>query len=344
MNPYDFVPIEDVENPPKLQKPTLHHKFEGLAGRIVCQLTAETPIFIPKSEPIEPKRFIKRNKVPIIPGSSLKGLFRNLVETVANGCFLLFDGKYERPPVHYEAKLPKGFGKCTSKDELCIACRMFGMLARREVFSGNVSVSDAVTEEGKYSEHAPIYTKALMGPKPRHEIFYLDPKKEYIAGRKFYFHSPQGIHTDQKKTGYNQYICPLNPGSEFTFTVDFTNLKEDELPVLLYALVLEPTMRHKIGLAKPLGLGSVKIEVQKIIQIDYHQRYLAQAEPVELTGKACEEYIARQIEPFTSHIESKTLSALRRIWEWEPKKSTHYVYPDQQWFRKHSQTPIAQTP
>jgi len=343
MNPYDFVPI-DFQRKPERREPLTHEKFQGKAGRITCQLTAETPIFIPEAEAQDPKPFITRNGLPIIPGSSLKGLLRNLVETVANGCFLLFDGKYERYRVDYTKKLPRDFRRCRSNRELCIACRMFGMLERRDVFLGNVSISDAMTKSGQYTAHRPIYTTTLMGPKPRHRAFYLDPSGQYIAGRKFYFHSPNKIYTDRSKTPYNQHICPLDKGSIFTFTVDFRNLQDDELSALLYAVVLEPGMRHKTGLAKPLGLGSVKIEIENITLIDYQRRYTDQAAPDELTGSVCEAYISDKIVPFINNTTSDTLNALRRIWKWDPKDRTSYVYPNQSWFRTHSRDSINKTP
>ena len=342
MNPYDFVPI-DFSKPPERREPVLHHKFDGKAGKIECRLTTETAIFIPANIPAQPKRFITRNGLPIIPGSSLKGLCRNLVETVVNGCFLLFDGSYEKHLVDYTGKLPKAFHKCTSNGSLCIACRMFGMLEHGEVFWGNVSISDAVTEPDSYSEHEPIYTAAMMGPKPRHETFYLDPSKKHIAGRKFYFHSPNHLYTHHSKTLYNEYIRPLNAGSVFTFAVGFTNLRDNELAALLYALVLEPTMRHKIGLAKPAGLGSVKIEIMKMTLIDYHQRYTMQAAS-ELTGISCESYILKKIASFKNNETSDTLRALRRIWKWNPDDHTSYVYPDHAWFESHSQVPLSKTP
>jgi CRISPR/Cas system CSM-associated protein Csm3 (group 7 of RAMP superfamily) len=349
MNPYDFVPI-DFTTSPKRRPPLLHDKFQELSGRIDCQLTAETSIFIPETESPEPKQFITRNDIPIIPGSSLKGMLRNLVETIGSGCFVLFDEMYERRRVDYGKYLPKSFRKCDSLEKLCIACRMFGMLERGEVFLGNVSVSDATTEPGRYTQSPPIYTKALMEPKPRHQAFYLrkvqkpgsTEARTYLAGRKFYFHSPR-VLTDTSKTKYNQHICPLAKGSVFTFTVDFTNLSNDELPVLLYALALEPTMRHKIGLAKPLGLGSVKIEIKQIILIDYKQRYTTQAAPQELTGTACDDYIKEKIAQFTNNKQSETLNALRRIWKWDPQDRTIYAYPDQGWFRKHSQVSVGKT-
>ncbi len=344
MNPYDFVPTDFGANPVR-RAPLTHEKFQGKAGRIECRLTAETPIFIPESRERQeefqdaPQNFITRNGVPIIPGSSLKGLLRNLVETVGNGCYLLFDEAYERRRFDYSGKLPQPFHKCTNAQLLCIACRMFGMLERRAVFQGNVSVSDALTASGRYSKHAPMYTKPLMGPKPRHKAFYLNDTQNHIAGRKFYFHSQQ-IRQDTRKTPYNQYICPLNPDSQFTFTVDFHNIQDDELAVLLYALALEPTMRHKIGLAKPVGLGSVKIEIATIELIDYQQRYRKQAAPQKLTGADCQTYVDSRIAAYTQGAQANTptMQALRRIWNWNPEDDTQYAYPPQSWFKANSQT------
>lgn len=334
-NVYDFVPI-DYTVPPVRKPPVLHHKFDGLAGQIACRLTTETPIFIPEAESPDPKKFITRNGLPIIPGSSLKGLLRNLVETVGNGCFLLFDGTYERHRVDYSKKLHPDFQKCKTND-LCIACRMFGMLDHGNVFQGNVSISDATTLAGQYKTHPAIYTRALMEPKPRHKSFYLDSTEKYLAGRKFYFHNQRAIQTDQRKTDYNQYVTPLNKGSVFTFTVSFTNLREDEFAALLYAIVLEPNVRHKIGLAKPLGLGSVKIEATEMTLIDYRQRYsLDRAAPVKKTDAACKEAIEEYITPYTSNTTSQTLQALRRIWKWDTTDRTNHAYPDQKWFRAHS--------
>lgn len=352
MNPYAFVPT-DFSKPPQRSKPLTHEKFQGRAGRIECRLTAETPIFIPENRERleefehEPQTFITRSGLPVIPGSSLKGLLRSLVETVGNGCYLLFDGKYERRRTDYSRKLPEAFHNCSKLEELCIACRMFGMLERRKVLLGNVSVSDARTRPGEYTEHDPIYTKPLMTPKPRHQAFYLNEHGQ-IAGRKFYFHSPNQIQTDTRKTPYNQHICPLNPGSRFTFTVDFQNIRDAELAVLLYALVLEQNppkreMRHKIGLAKPVGLGSVKIEITKISLIDYQRRYTTSAAPDELTGRDCEAYLAEQLAPLAAD-DSDTLTALRTIWAWKPDDDTRYVYPGQSWFRANSAAPLEQTP
>jgi len=263
MNPYDFVRI-DWKNPPERHSPIYHEKFNGLSGEISGKIIAETPIFIPQKDTDNPKLFIQnKNQEYIIPGSSLKGLFRNLAETLGNGCFLLLDSH----------KIPDKFKKCSNPKKLCIACRMFGTIQGSDVFKGKVFFNDAIAT--LINQHESVYTVDLMTPNPRHETFYIGDDGN-IAGRKFYFHHAnlkQSALLKRHDTRYNQHIKPLGAGTEFEFSVEFVNLEEIELKTLLYVLVLEPEMRHKVGYAKPNGLGSVKINLTKIKLIDYVSRY-----------------------------------------------------------------------
>ena len=339
MNPYDFVPI-DWNNPPERHRPLQHDRFSEKSGKIEGTITAETPIFIfpsPKSDH-EPHLFIKNNQGKhIIPGSSLKGLFRNLVETIGNGCFLLFDKKYN-------SKLPSNFKKCNT-DNLCIACRMFGRIPDRgdnsNLHRGKVSFNDAV--EIDICTHNPVYTIVLMGPKPHHSAFYLDPNGQRIAGRKFYFHQHE-IQTESKKTDFNQYITPIDKGSQFAFSAQFTNLEDIELQTLLYALELKPNMRHKLGYGKPAGFGSVRFEITKLTLIDYAQRYTAARGTEYIEGNRLEAYLSQQTRQFRDNTTSKTLNALRRIWRWDPNDETQYRYPNHAWFGENSKEPISRTP
>lgn len=347
MNPYDFVPIDWDKSP--IRKPASpHDKFSGMSGKIEGTITAETPVFIFDS----PKRmrgaepFITNQQGQhIIPGSSLKGLFRSLVETVGNGCFLFFDRIYEdedgNKNIDYTTELPEDLKKCETVD-LCIACRMFGAMHSSDMLSlGHVSFNDAV--EVSICEHEAVYTIALMGPKPRHEAFYLDPEQG-IAGRKFYFHQPRGIPpAPQTKTDYNEHITPVNIGSQFTFSLQFTNLETLELQTLLYTLDLEQDMRHKIGYAKPAGFGSVRFDITKLTLIDYANRYVANQGTTEYEGEDLKTYASEQTQLFTGDTTSPTLNALRRIWRWDPNDTTSYRYPSQDWFDKNSNAPISDT-
>lgn len=107
MNPYDFARI-DWNRPPKRDKPTWHHRLTSpdnkqlYSGSLEIDIYAETPLFIadPRAVPSDshqPANSMKNQQGKyIIPGSSLKGMLRSVVETIGNGCLTLFDGDYER--------------------------------------------------------------------------------------------------------------------------------------------------------------------------------------------------------------------------------------------------------
>lgn len=69
-----------------------------------------------------------------------------------------------------------------------------------------------------------------------------------------------------------QPLRPLQPGSTFQGRIYFDNLSEIELGALLFVLDLPEGCCHKLGLGKPLGLGSVALKVE-LTTIDRQQRY-----------------------------------------------------------------------
>lgn len=342
MNPYDFVRT-DWHNPPERQKPKEHHKYypECLSGSILCQLTAETLIFIPTSDSEGTLRqyFATHRKEDrsvdertyYIPGSSLKGMLRSLVEVVGNGCYSKFDGIYEKNKVYYIDRLPRDFQKCQSRNLLCIGCRLFGFLEGKKVHKGFVQISDAEfisgEEFGKFKLHS------IGGPSPHHDAFYLDADKKRIAGRKFYFHSRNPLAG--KESDFNSpVIYPIKAGATFNFRINFDNLSQSELNTILYALVLEENMRHKIGYAKPLGLGSVKIEIIELQIIDRQFRYSTpEKQNKSLNGAELQQYLNKYLENFLND-HSVTFKDLRRIWAWPPPKGVKYEYPSYEWFRE----------
>ena len=363
MNPYDFARI-DWNRPPSRRAPIWHHQLIGqngqplYSGSLEVDLFAETPLFI--SDPINDLDDLgqaalsmqNRRGYYIIPGSSLKGMLRGVVEALGNGCLTLFDGDYERRSNHavdYRDKAPRSFQRCESNSQLCIACRIFGMLKERSdsVFLGKVNVGDAVAVAGKVYEYGETHLDALMGPKPHHQAFYLDGAKRYLAGRKFYFHH---LELTPARDGARQiFILPLDYNAQFRVRVDFTALEADEFGALLFAIALEEEMRHKIGYGKPLGLGSVYLQPVKLRLIDYAARYRAGAAggKTELEGEAMWKKLYTHINDFLQHHAAPlALDDLRRIWRWEPDPNVNYHYPDRAWFDApgNSMLPIAQTP
>jgi hypothetical protein len=338
MNPYDFVRV-DWDQPPQRRAASQHDHFAGLSGRIEATLTAETPLFVKRGNTSE---FFTINNKPAIAGSSLKGLFRSVVETVAQSCFWF---SVEAPP--------RDFRPCSSLAALCPACRLFGLISqtnKNTLRAGNVGFEDAVCVNRV--EHPPIYTAILSSPKPRHTAFYFDDD-DIIAGRKFYFHHradnlltatgwlPANAAPEKRQ---NQYLRPLGIGSAFTFAAEFVNVAEDDFAALLYALTLEPEMRHHFGYAKPCGLGTVRIELTKLTLRDVTARYRQGASATEFVGTLLAAEISRRVTPFVDTIPSCTLNDLRHIWRWPPDPNVNYGYPTQAQFKANSDEPISTTP
>lgn len=354
MNPYDFARI-DWDRPPERRKPIWHHRLSGeqplYSGHMDVNIYAETPLFVsdPRNVSRDPRRPTQsmQNKQGdyIIPGSSLKGMLRGVVEALGNGCLTLFDGNYKKERVNYNEQVLPAFQHCSTNTDLCIACRSFGMLKERAggVFLGKVNIGDARTDPDKVYKYDPMYTAILVEPKPHHQAFYLDDKERYIAGRKFYFHhsadmKPETASGPKSMGGKpaNRYIQPLDYDTQFTFRVDFTNLEADEFGALILAAILEKEMRHKIGYGKPLGLGTVYLVPIHLTLIDYSTRYTQPGSGKrELTGNAMWDVLYEHSNNFIreNHLQTLAMDDLRRIWRWPPESGVEYYYPSKRdWF------------
>ena len=69
-------------------------------------------------------------------------------------------------------------------------------------------------------------------------------------------------------------IAPLPAGSEFIFEVDFSNLSLVELRELCASLTPHSSFEHKLGMGKPIGLGSTRVILEGLFLIDRKARYL----------------------------------------------------------------------
>lgn len=94
------------------------------------------------------------------------------------------------------------------------------------------------------------------------------PGQTVIRGHKLYWHKGAATLKDIReseaiKEGDKQHtrIQPVRPDVQFTFQIDFENLRPAELGALLRVLRIAaaPAYRLKLGMGKPLGMGAVKI-------------------------------------------------------------------------------------
>lgn len=219
--------------------------------------------------------------------------------------------RVEIPRTRYQKsradRLPPAYHQCTDPDHLCAACQLFGFIADLQGVRGRLSFTDAEWQSGpgELEDYFPL--QVLGEPHPTSCNFYLlDPQKPsqvrnydglkitdgrgktegpagevQLRGRKFYHHHPPKswqayrCSDPQKFQRLLNEVKPLEPGNVFTFRVHFRNLSDAELGLLLYGLLLEEPLRHKLGLAKPLGFGTVKISCRSLTGSREGQRYVS---------------------------------------------------------------------
>ncbi len=100
INPYNFVRLPSDTGTDDRSAPfQLHHKYQDncYTGRLVCSLKVITPLFIPDPGTRElidggkkgERLYFNRNSNgnPSIPATSIKGMIRNIYETITSSCF-----------------------------------------------------------------------------------------------------------------------------------------------------------------------------------------------------------------------------------------------------------------
>ncbi len=207
-----------------------------------------------------------------------------------------------------EEKEKKDEAAKDDKESLALASRLYPSPARLE---GIRNTDDTDWEpDGKNNpytcdrknEGSWVTLKILSSPKPPSPAMYfkladgkggyikkreLDPAKHQPQGRKFYLHrwphdiadpwksDPQQMKEPYRRAKQQVKVCPVKPRAVFYFHIDFENLSDLELGLLLYALRPSKEFRHKIGMGKALGLGRSRIEPVGLFRIDRIDRYSA---------------------------------------------------------------------
>jgi len=349
LNPYHFVPVA-----PKPMDPTadatagvelpseLHHDryVAGTrSGRIICRLTAVTPIVVGGSQTpadrkpttVEPYRAApvengnQAGAQPAIPASTLRGMFSSLVEAASNSALRILEKDWPggggieiKWPDRNGVPGPREFFKAVGADlvpltpartTITAAERVFGYVeedppANRpaRALASRIRFADGLVREGvKVVLDRKVKLRILASPKPPSPSFYflkggdlgvaraafiprgsMLPSQHLPRGRKLFFHhdvenkakpwkssTPANHDRDEQRL----YVTPIHRNTEFFFHVDFDNLLDAELDLLCFGLKPSNKFLHKIGLGKPLGLGSANVEILGILTVDRQTRY-----------------------------------------------------------------------
>lgn len=193
---------------------------------------------------------------------------------------------------------------CQDINQLCPACTLFGIAKKDATAASRVRFTDALVVEkknnpGDYYDEVRIL-KELASPKLSATEFYLEKNPDYsnlwnydysinwqshrygipgykpkIRGRKFYWHHKNPApYVEKEKENDPDYVSdrnvavrPLKKRTFFAFKVYFNNITESELKKLLWILEIggqKEIHGHKIGMGKPIGMGSIRITISNI--------------------------------------------------------------------------------
>ena len=251
--PFDYVPFASRVERGSL---TGHHRYDPnlLTGTLHGEIVVLTPLHIASggielTERVAPqfvrhtpliKAFVRSGGVRVVPGSTLKGAVRSVVEAITPSTVGIVD---RRTGVPQALEGPRGIDKKKppTNNRLSPADRMFGVMD----YLGPVQFSDApqIGEAVALVEQPSLFAPRAQGP---------------VKGRKFYKHG-------RPATGNvpTESVPPTD--GRFSWRCDFSNLSAAELGVLLIALGQgEPPLHLKIGGGKPACYGSVRMQLAEL--------------------------------------------------------------------------------
>lgn len=187
----------------------------------------------------------RSNGKVVIPGSSLKGCVRSMVEAVTASCISKSSANTRRAS--------PSLNECTvnaRRAEVCPACAIFGAMG----YMGRVQIADAQMLSGSVRA---VQMPALFGPRGRGKAY--EPSGSHGMGcRKFYFN-----HKRAATGNIPSEVCEM--GSRFQLQIKVSNLSEAELGLLLLVLAQAESFAIKIGGGRPVGYGGAKIELTKLV-------------------------------------------------------------------------------
>lgn len=247
---------------------------------------------IPGSE----MRGMLRNNFEILTNSCMSAIDNEINISTRNGK-MKREKKYNLNDFINEHKV------CSDKNNLCPACSLFGIIGKSFQVSSHIRVSDLTCDVSNEEAQAEecydkcVTLKPLATPKLSNTEFYLKrpedawfwnydyyidkngnaiTKLPEINGRKFYWHQMDVQLEDQEKTKLNISIRPVKKGIKFNGKIFFDKISKTELNQLIYLLnagdegpLEDKKHGYKLGTAKPLGLGSIAVSVNKVKWLSY---------------------------------------------------------------------------
>ena len=295
--PYNFVPVtEHIYHPPWAALVSHDVPFaDGICGSFEITVTAVTPVFV-RWKKEDPHFYQAYPGGPFaIPGSSLKGMIRAVVEIIALGKLGRFvnDKQSYRGNIiiteNIKAKLAVALPAHIADWPPDLAETIFGFTNGDDGLRSRVSFDTQVTAQ---KNEDPSRSLTLLQPNVRCAPIYLDQAiadpatgqvspgslRKFDSGdsrlrgwKRYPARSSFGSDNSQTPVSLKSSLQPLPAGTVFIGRVRVHNLRPAELGALIWALVWnrsDPLVApggndccHTLGLAKPYGYGAVQINI-----------------------------------------------------------------------------------
>lgn len=224
---------------------------------------------------------------------------------------------------------------------------LFGTAEKDSSRKGRVSVSPAVVDGGPYRKEGMVVV--LGGPKPTCLPLYLvqDPQRvermkrnkdkndvstmlsyndpsARLRGRKLYWHHDVDDGVNQKyapgaeilakppeERNWNviSRLFPVAGNSRAQIVIFVDHLTDTELGGLLEAIELPEGHAHKLGMGKSLGLGSVRLEIEKAEVADMRKVHASLASRLEGAGPS--ELDGQKRHELREHFRRRVLEAVK---------------------------------
>lgn len=193
------------------------------------------------------------------------------------------------------------FDACSNVTDSCPACDLFGIIgnnneecSKSKVRFADVYVADKKSDNREYYTK-PITLPELSSPKLSNVEFYLKRpnnakfwtydyyvsqdgrntilNKPELRGRKFYYNQPKvTLSENVEPNNRNMTVRPVKTGITFKGKMYFDNISDKQLSQLIWILncgnhdANEGDIIFKIGAGKPVGLGSIELVADRIME------------------------------------------------------------------------------
>lgn len=294
--PFNFVPLDANIFFPSWSNRISHDiPFkENNSGIIHVTIKAETPIFTRNGHPLDTDdnefSYIRENgkRVYFIPGTSLKGCIRSVLEIMSFGKMQpVTDSHTEK---NYEHS-PKVLEELRQKESADLQHIKQGSLDLAECIFGTTNDNSKIRGRVHFSHFRCVKEEMMPLNSKEFKIVLNIPNPSVLPlyvcqdGTSYIDYDNEELYPDEILRGWKRYVLrsgywtkkpgkdnvittfrPLNKGSVFKGAIRYHNLKKEELGALLCALTWngEEGCYHHLGQAKPFGFGRVSIRLDDI--------------------------------------------------------------------------------